>query len=68
MRPQKLLPEDQSYNSFNDEAMVLWLDDCLAYESFQRQRQWMLRYLSKPFSMLVMDFGARIKTLTVHVN
>ena len=55
-------PEDQSYNSF-DEAMVLWLDDCLPKESFQHQHQWMLPYLSKAFSMLVMDFGACIKAL-----
>ena len=55
-------PEDQSYDSF-EEAMALWLDDRLPNESFQHQRQWMLRYLSKPFSMLVMDYGARIKTL-----
>ena len=31
-------PEDQSYDSF-DEAMVLWLGDCLPNESFQRQLQ-----------------------------
>ena len=37
-------PEDQSYDSF-DEAMVLWLDDHLPNESFQRQRQWMLATL-----------------------
>jgi hypothetical protein len=35
------------------------LDDRLPNESFQRQRQWMPRYLSKPFSMMVVDFGAR---------
>jgi hypothetical protein len=29
-------PEDQSYDSV-DEAMVLWLGDCLPYDSFQRQ-------------------------------
>ena len=28
--------EDQSYDSY-DEAMTLWLDDCLTNESFQRQ-------------------------------
>ena len=43
--------------------MTLWLDNRLPNESFQCQRQWMLRYLSKPFSMLIMDFGARIETL-----
>ena len=41
--------------------MILWLDDCLPINSFQRQCQWMLRYLYKPFSMLVMDFAARFK-------
>jgi hypothetical protein len=42
-------PEDQSYNSF-DEAMVLCLDDhCCPNNSFQRQCQWMIRYLSNPF-------------------
>ena len=51
------------------------LDDCLPNEIFQRQRQrqrqqqhqcqWILCYLSKPFSMLVMDFGPHdIETLT----
>ena len=53
-------PEDQSYDSF-DEAMVLWLDDHLQNNNFQCQRQWTLCYLSKTFSMLVMDFGAHIK-------
>ena len=39
------------------------LDDHLPSKSFQHQCQCMLHYLSKPFSMLIMDFGARFKTL-----